>query len=862
VPDLPQVRGVILDVDGTLVDSNDAHARAWAEALQEAGFDVPFERVRPLIGMGGDKLLPEVTGLPEEDPRAKRAGERRGEIFKARCLPSLRPFPRTRELGLRMRQAGLKLAVASSAEPEELKALLRLAGVDDLVVGASSADDAGASKPDPDVVHAALGRLALEPAHAVMIGDTPYDVEAAARAGVRAIAFRSPAGGTTSTYGPRSRSMTGRPTSWPGSTRHRSSGRRSRLPREPSNGGRRSGFRSMPRPFRALAALAVVALFLGRCATLPAGLGPDRMARVAAILEEEQGKEHIPGLAFVAVRDDRVIVRHTLGQRDRARDLPVTPDTRFPIGSCTKAFTAMAVAASQDAGLLSLDDSPHHFLPYFRMADPDADARVTLRDMLSHQTGLKAYADLAAEPGVLTREQYLRVALSARPVAGLRSRFQYSNAMYTAAGEVLAAVHGQPWEAVIERTLLRPLGMSRSVASIMSAPADLDQAVGYEYRPETADWEAVRPPVSLSVLAPAGSMGSTANDMARWLRFLTAGGAIDGRRVVSEASLREVTRPHVAINDTLSYGLGWAVYRWNGHTVVEHNGGSRGISAVMSFIPERRAGFAFLANTSPNSMTRIGNAGRRLWPVLLGEEARPEASPSSPVATPAAPVAPPPPGLPTAGDLIARVVAALGGEENLRRHRSMEVRGTKTYENQGVTADVVVLAADPDRRTEEETWTADGTRIGAIRVFFDGERGGQETTFGQDEMYAGEENEQARRDAAFRPWLGPLRGAIDVRLQRTASVDGEETYVLQRAPASGPPVSWHVSTRTGRVLQVDTAGKTTTFEDYRDVDGESVPFRTTSAEDLGEVVVQVAQVRFNVELPAGAFAPRRTAARP
>jgi phosphoglycolate phosphatase-like HAD superfamily hydrolase len=181
---------VILDVDGTLVDSNDAHARAWVDALREGGFDVPFERVRPLIGMGGDKLLPAVTGLPEVDPAAERIGKRRGEIFKSAFLPSLRAFPRTRELLLRMRDAGLKLAVASSAQPEELHALLRIAGASDLLEGASSADDVGTSKPDPDVVHAALERLALPPGVAVMIGDTPYDVEAAARAEVGAIAFR------------------------------------------------------------------------------------------------------------------------------------------------------------------------------------------------------------------------------------------------------------------------------------------------------------------------------------------------------------------------------------------------------------------------------------------------------------------------------------------------------------------------------------------------------------------------------------------------------------------------------------------------------------------------------------------------
>ena len=184
------VRGVILDVDGTLVDSNDAHARAWVDALRDGGFDVPFERVRPLIGMGGDKLLPEVTGLPEQDPRAERIGKRRGEIFKTRFLPTLRAFPRTRDLLVRMRDAGLKLAVASSAEPQELHSLLHIAGASDLVEGASSAADAGPSKPDPDVVHAALERLGMDPAAVVMVGDTPYDVEAAARASVRPIAFR------------------------------------------------------------------------------------------------------------------------------------------------------------------------------------------------------------------------------------------------------------------------------------------------------------------------------------------------------------------------------------------------------------------------------------------------------------------------------------------------------------------------------------------------------------------------------------------------------------------------------------------------------------------------------------------------
>ena len=163
--------------------------------------------------------------------------------------------------------------------------------------------------------------------------------------------------------------------------------------------------------------------------------------------------------------------------------------------------------------------------------------------------------------------------------------------------------------------------------------------------------------------------------MCQWLRFLTAGGTIDGKRLVSEATLQEITRPHIAINDTLSYGLGWATYKWNGHTVVEHNGGSQGIIArLVSFVPDRRVGFAFLANTSPNYMTAIGNAGRLLWPLLLGEGA-----PSATVAS-TTPATSSPPGavpadvatLPNVDELLAQMIAAYGWERNLRRHSNTE----------------------------------------------------------------------------------------------------------------------------------------------------------------------------------------------
>lgn len=185
-----RLRGVIFDVDGTLVNSNDAHARAWVRALAEVGINTSFGDVRPLIGMGGDKLLPKLASLDEESYLGQRISRRRGEIFATEFLPELRAFPKARELLVRIRDAGLKLTVASSAKREELRALLDLANVSDLLESTTSSSDAERSKPDPDIVRAALASLDIEASRAIMIGDTPYDVEAAARLGVRCIAFR------------------------------------------------------------------------------------------------------------------------------------------------------------------------------------------------------------------------------------------------------------------------------------------------------------------------------------------------------------------------------------------------------------------------------------------------------------------------------------------------------------------------------------------------------------------------------------------------------------------------------------------------------------------------------------------------
>ena len=187
---MTHIRGVILDVDGTLVNSNDAHAHSWVEAMAEQGYQVPFDTVRPLIGMGGDKVLPETIGVDKDSPTGKKISQRRGEIFKEQYLSSVRPFPHAQDLLNHMREHGLKLAIASSAKPDELKSLLSIVGAADLIQDKSSEKDASNSKPAPDIMEATLRKIGLPANEVLMLGDTAYDIESGKNAGVGTIALR------------------------------------------------------------------------------------------------------------------------------------------------------------------------------------------------------------------------------------------------------------------------------------------------------------------------------------------------------------------------------------------------------------------------------------------------------------------------------------------------------------------------------------------------------------------------------------------------------------------------------------------------------------------------------------------------
>ena len=186
------VKAVIFDVDGTLVDSFDLHARAWQDAFHEFGLDIELEDIREQIGKGGDQLLPVFLTREEVDRDGPDLERHRSDILKARYLSEIKAFPKVPQLFQRIRADGIKIVLGSSAKSEELQVYKKIAGIEDLIDGETSSDDAEKSKPHPDVFQAPIAKLeGISKSDIVVIGDSPYDAEAASKRGLRTIGFRN-----------------------------------------------------------------------------------------------------------------------------------------------------------------------------------------------------------------------------------------------------------------------------------------------------------------------------------------------------------------------------------------------------------------------------------------------------------------------------------------------------------------------------------------------------------------------------------------------------------------------------------------------------------------------------------------------
>ncbi len=184
------MKAVIFDVDGTLVDSVDLHAKSWQEAFEHFGHPIPFDEIRSQIGKGGDQLMPVFLAKDEIDSKGEEIEKYRGDLFKKKFLHQVKPFPQVRALFQKLLEDGWRVALASSAKGDELETYKEISQISDLLDAETSSDDAEQSKPHPDIFEAALKRLGqISPQDCVVVGDSPYDAEAASKAGIRAVAF-------------------------------------------------------------------------------------------------------------------------------------------------------------------------------------------------------------------------------------------------------------------------------------------------------------------------------------------------------------------------------------------------------------------------------------------------------------------------------------------------------------------------------------------------------------------------------------------------------------------------------------------------------------------------------------------------
>lgn len=312
----------------------------------------------------------------------------------------------------------------------------------------------------------------------------------------------------------------------------------------------------------------------------------------------------IPGLAVAVVKDDSVVFAKGYGVRELGKPESVDAGTRFAIGSTTKAMTAVALGMLVDDGNVRWDDPVIRHLPGFLMSDPYVTRELTVRDLLTHRGGLGNADQLWTSTDFTTEEIIGRVA-TITPAYSFRSGFIYQNIMYAVAGEVVAAASGVSWAEFLRSRIFEPLGMNATEATLAGVTGKPNVAT-----PHASVRDTIRPITNRPVdaVAAAGSVWSSVGDMAKWTRFILDSARVGGRRLLSEASYREIMSPQVIaptdMYPTMSlvrphfftYGLGWFLHDYAGQAVAMHTGSIAGMSALIGMIPDRNVGVYVLAN--------------------------------------------------------------------------------------------------------------------------------------------------------------------------------------------------------------------------------------------------------------------------
>jgi CubicO group peptidase (beta-lactamase class C family) len=318
-------------------------------------------------------------------------------------------------------------------------------------------------------------------------------------------------------------------------------------------------------------------------------------------LDELREKFHVPGCAVAVVKDGAVLATMVSGVRDIERDLPVTPDTLFAIGSSTKAFTTLLLAMLVEDGKLDWDKPVRTFLPEFALSDAEISARITLRDLVTHRSGMPRhdlvwYGATFERALLVQRLRYLPLSKD------LRTDFQYNNLMLLAAGYVAEHVTGSSFEAMVRDRIFAPLGMSRSNFEVKVSAADADHAEPYRHSEKKTKQIPFR---DITAIGPAGSINSSVREMVAWVALHLGDGKQGERAIVQPSSMRNLHAVVMPMGEdksagpliqNIGYALGWMVDVYRGARRIYHGGNIDGFTALVSFLPEQGYGFVVLTN--------------------------------------------------------------------------------------------------------------------------------------------------------------------------------------------------------------------------------------------------------------------------
>jgi len=314
---------------------------------------------------------------------------------------------------------------------------------------------------------------------------------------------------------------------------------------------------------------------------------------------------HVPALAIAVVKDDSVVFNKGYGVIENGKPTRADEHTRFAIGSTTKAMTSAALAMLVDEGKVHFDDKVTRWIPELQLADPWATRELTIRDLLTHRTGLPGTDLFWASNWNFSPAEIIRRLRYVQPTASFRSEWQYQNVMYGLVGTIIERVSGMPWDAFVRARIFRPLGMNETEALVSQIVGKPNVAVPHAL---VGDSVRVVPIRSTDLVAPAGSVWSSVSDMSKWMRFVLDSGRVGSTRLIKQETFREIVTPQIqapmeeypalqlAKPDFFSYGFGWFIQDYKGQHVWMHTGSINGLCAIIGLMPNEKLGVYVLEN--------------------------------------------------------------------------------------------------------------------------------------------------------------------------------------------------------------------------------------------------------------------------